>query len=65
MFDDINDNAKKEKTVKSSPIFVVRINNSQLLSQMLQEITIDEYEIKLINNEPVKIQHNSKSTIAT
>jgi len=33
-----------------------KINNIQLLSQMLEKIAIDKYEIKMINNEQVKIK---------
>jgi len=50
VFDDKNDNAIVEKTIKPPPIFV-RVNNIQPLSQMLEEIIIGEYEIKIINNE--------------
>jgi len=51
VFDDKNDNAIVEKTIKPPPIFVARVNNIQPLSQMLEEIIIGEYEIKIINNE--------------
>jgi S-adenosylmethionine/arginine decarboxylase-like enzyme len=64
VFDDININDRKnwtgktrlERTIKLSPIFVTRINNFQPLSQILEEIAINDYEIKIINNEEVKIQ---------
>jgi hypothetical protein len=34
----------------------VRIDNFSSLSQLLQEIVIGDYEIKITNNELVKIQ---------
>jgi len=63
-----------KKTVKPSSIFVTRVNNFQLLLQILEsssiynnrifllerlqiieEIAIDNYEIKIINKEQIKI----------
>jgi len=62
MLDDINNNVKVEETVKLSPIFVTRIINIQLFSQLLEKIAIGNYENKIINNVQGNIQ--SKSSIA-
>jgi len=55
VLDDINNNEKIEKTVKSLPIFVTRVTNTAAF-QLLKKIIIDNYEIKIINNKQVKIQ---------
>jgi len=62
MLDDINNNEKVEETVKLPPIFVAKIINIQLLSQLLEKIAIGNYENKIINNVQDNIQ--SKSSIA-
>jgi len=51
----INNNEKVEKIIKPSLIFVAKIINIQPFSQLLEKITINNYEIKIINNEQVKI----------
>jgi hypothetical protein len=53
--DDASTNLKMENTDKPPSIFVARINNFSLLSQLLKEIAADEYAIKNIN-EQTKIQ---------
>jgi hypothetical protein len=61
-FDEINTKVRMEKTVKSPPIVVAGIVNFLSFSQLLKEIAIGEYEIKIMNNKEVKIQ--PKSSIA-
>jgi len=55
---DDKNNIRVEKTAKFPPIFVARVNNFSLLSQLLKEIVTDEYEIKIMN-EKIKIQPKS------
>jgi len=57
---DNENNNIREKTIKSPPIFVARINNFSLL-QLLKEVATNKYEIKIMN-EQIKIQR--KSSIA-
>jgi len=45
-----------DKITKPTPIFVARVTNIQPLSQLLEEIAIVDYDIKIINNEQIKIQ---------
>jgi len=59
MFDDINMNARMVKTVKFRLIFVARINNLQPLPQLIKEIAISVYEIKILNNKQAKLQLES------
>jgi hypothetical protein len=54
--DDVNTNIKMEKTVKPLPIFVARVGIFLNCSQLLIEIAIGKYEIKIINNEQISIQ---------
>jgi len=49
--DDENNNIRMKKTAKTLPIFVARINNFSSLSQHLKEVTPDEYEIKIMNEQ--------------
>jgi len=51
-----------EKNSQIFPIFIAKVNNFSLLFQLLQEIAIGDYEIKITNNEQIKIQF--KSSIA-
>jgi len=51
IFDNININEKVEKTDKLPLIFVARVINIQSLYQLLEEISIGDYEIKIINKE--------------
>jgi len=53
VFNEINNN---EKIEKSPIIFIVTVLNIQPLSQLLKEIAIDDDEIKIINNEQIKMQ---------
>jgi len=46
-----------EKTIKPSTF--AKINSIQSLSQLLEKIIIGDYEIKIINNEQVKMQTKS------
>jgi len=48
-------NVKMEKIAKPPSIFIANIDNFLSLSQLLKEIAIDDYEIKIINNKQVKI----------
>jgi len=43
-----------------NPIFVAKINN-QLQSYMLENIAISEHEIKIMNNEQIKVKIKLKS----
>jgi hypothetical protein len=54
--DDTTIKVRMEEIVKSSLIFIAGIFS---LSQLLKEIAIGKYKIKIINNEQVKIQPNS------
>jgi len=55
---DDENNIRVEKTAKFPPIFVARVNNFSLLSQLVKEIVTDEYEIKIMNKK-IKIQPKS------
>jgi len=46
--DDKNNNIRGRKAT-SLPVFVARVNNFLLISQLLKKIAIDEYEIKIMN----------------
>jgi len=59
--DDANNNIRMEKIAKPLSILVARINNFSSFSQLLKEVTPDEYEIKIMN-EQIKIQ--PKNSIA-
>jgi len=61
VLDDENNNIRVEKTVKPPPIFVDKVSNFSSLSQVLKEVAIDEYEIKIMN-EQTKIQPKSSIT---
>jgi hypothetical protein len=50
-----------EKTVKLPPILIARVDNFSSLSQLLKEIAVSKYKIKIINGQ-IKIQ--PKSSIA-
>jgi len=50
VLDNININARV-KTVKPPLIFIATVHNFQLFSQLLQEISINGYEIKITNNK--------------
>jgi hypothetical protein len=58
VFDDINDNARMKKIIKSLSIFVTRIQ----ITYAVDEIAVGNYEIKIINNKHVKIQSKSSIT---
>jgi len=55
VLDDINVNSRMKKIVKLPLIFVTGVHSFQPLSQLLQEISISDYEIKITKNEQVKI----------
>jgi len=60
--EELNDaivNARIKKIVKSSPIFIVKVNNFQLLFQILEEIAIDDYKIKIMS----KLKSSPKSPL--
>jgi len=50
---------KYKKRVKSLSIFVIRVTNIQPFFQLLEEIVISDFEIKIINKEQIKIQPKS------
>jgi len=59
--EELNDaivNARMKKIVKSPPIFIVKVNNFQLLFQ-LEEIAIDDYKIKIMS----KLKSSPKSPL--
>ncbi|KMQ85604.1 nucleic-acid-binding protein from transposon x-element [Lasius niger] len=49
----------KEKSIKPPPIFVDGVNNIKPLTQLLNEHAGENYEIKVLHNEQVKIQPKS------
>jgi len=51
-----------EKIAKPPSIFVARINYFSSLSQLLKEVTADEYEIKIMN-ERIKIQKKNIANV--
>jgi len=57
-FENELDGIRLENTAKPSSISVARVNNFSSLSQLLEEIAVDEYEIRLMN-EQIKIQPKS------
>jgi hypothetical protein len=59
--DDASTNSRRGKITNFPPIFIARVDNFSSLSQLLKEVAVDEYEIKIIN-EQIKIQ--PKSSIA-
>lgn len=49
----------KEKPIKPLPIFVDGVNNIKPLTQLLNEHAGENYEIKVLHNEQVKILSKS------
>lgn len=45
-----------EKVLKSPPIYVDKVENIQPLVNLLNEYALDNYELKVLNNDQVKIQ---------
>jgi len=58
VIDDINISTRVEKTIKS---LLIAISYQYIVTLPIEEI-IGNYEIKIINNEQVKIQPNSSIT---
>jgi hypothetical protein len=58
VIDDINISTRVEKTIKS---LLIAISYQYTVTLPIEEI-IGNYEIKIINNEQVKIQPNSSIT---
>lgn len=73
MFADQENNEKEPKTtdqvtrqvVKPPPFFVDKVSNIQPLSKMLEEVAPDDYEIKILQGEKVKIQAKTSESYST
>lgn len=53
---DENSQKSLEKPAKAPPLYVDRVSNIQPLIKMLDEIAGDNYEVKILRNEQVRIQ---------
>lgn len=50
---------------KPPPIYVSKVENIQPLNALLQQLAQDEYELKILNGEEVKIQAKDESTYSS
>lgn len=53
---EIADSPVQEKLYKLPPIFVDGVSNIQLLTQLLKDIAENDYDLKVLSNDQVKIQ---------
>ena len=73
MFADLETTEKEPKTtdqvthqvIKPPPFFIDKVSNIQPLSNMLEDVAHDDYEIKILQGEKVKIQAKSSESYST
>ncbi|KMQ86632.1 nucleic-acid-binding protein from transposon x-element [Lasius niger] len=63
--DNNNNQERKEKIPKFPPIFVAGVSNIQPLTRLLEEIAFNKYEIKIPNDDQVKILPKSSEVYST